>query len=195
MPEEVLFETEAKMEAVVEACSEYDVPLYIEPGIEATVVHSKQLAGYLIPIVFNAGDISWVTGAHKEWVRLDGGIDWARTDTEAYIVCNPDSDRENDLLKAVFNSEKNEVTITTVLGVEACNEAFIKRSIYNSDSRTLTVTFGDKRREEVSSSSGCAGAVALDVYVAKIVLENDISAETVMIVSDGQETTINSISS
>jgi phosphoglycerol geranylgeranyltransferase len=83
--------TEAKMEAVVEACSEYDVPLYIEPGIEATVVHSEQLSGYLIPIVFNAGDISWVTGAHKEWVRLDGGIDWTRTGTEAYIVCNPDS--------------------------------------------------------------------------------------------------------
>jgi phosphoglycerol geranylgeranyltransferase len=28
---------------------------------------------------------------HKEWVRLDGEIDWSRTVTEAYIVLNPDS--------------------------------------------------------------------------------------------------------
>lgn len=83
--------TEEKMQAVVEACSEHDVPLYIEPGVDATVVHTDSLDGYLIPIVFNAGDVSWMTGAHKEWVRLDDGIDWARTNTEAYIVLNPDS--------------------------------------------------------------------------------------------------------
>lgn len=83
--------TEENMSAVVEACGEHDVPLYIEPGVEATVVHSEQLSGYLIPVVFNAGDIAWVTGAHKEWVRLDDGIDWERTFTEAYIVLNPDS--------------------------------------------------------------------------------------------------------
>ncbi|EMA49727.1 geranylgeranylglyceryl phosphate synthase-like protein [Halococcus morrhuae DSM 1307] len=83
--------TEEKMQAVVEACSEHDVPLYIEPGVDATVVHTDSLDGYLIPIVFNAGDVSWMTGAHKEWVRIDDGIDWARTNTEAYIVLNPDS--------------------------------------------------------------------------------------------------------
>lgn len=83
--------TEEKMSAVVEACGEYDVPLYIEPSHTNAVVHSDSLEGYLIPVVFNAGDVAWITGAHKEWVRADGEIDWARTVTEAYIVLNPDS--------------------------------------------------------------------------------------------------------
>ena len=108
---------------------------------------------------------------------------------------NTGSGQEDDLPKAAFDSEKGEVTITTKLGVEACNEAFIKKSVYNSGSRTLTVTFGDERRENVSSSAGCAGAVALDVYVAKIALENGTSPETVVIESGGQETTISNISS
>ena len=83
--------TEAKMERVVEACVAHDVPVYIEPSHSGTVVHDEGLDGYLIPIVFNAGDIAWVTGAHKEWVRMDPDIDWDRTHTEAYIVLNPDS--------------------------------------------------------------------------------------------------------
>ena len=83
--------TETKMERVVEACVAHDVPVYIEPSHSGTVVHDEGLDGYLIPIVFNAGDIAWVTGAHKEWVRVDPDIDWDRTHTEAYIVLNPDS--------------------------------------------------------------------------------------------------------
>lgn len=83
--------TEEKMSAVVEACGEYDVPLYIEPSHSNAVVHSDRLDGYLIPVVFNAGDVAWITGAHKEWVRADNGIDWERTYTEAYIVLNSDS--------------------------------------------------------------------------------------------------------
>ncbi|WP_160134884.1 phosphoglycerol geranylgeranyltransferase [Halococcus salsus] len=83
--------TEEKMEAVIDACAAHDVPLYVEPGISATVVHSEDLSGYLVPIVFNAGDIAWMTGAHKEWVRMDSDIDWDRTGTEAYIVLNPES--------------------------------------------------------------------------------------------------------
>ncbi|WP_254831726.1 phosphoglycerol geranylgeranyltransferase [Haloglomus salinum] len=83
--------TEEKMERVVEACVAHDVPVYIEPSHSGTVVHDEGLDGYLIPIVFNAGDIAWVTGAHKEWVRSDPDIDWGRTHTEAYIVLNPDS--------------------------------------------------------------------------------------------------------
>ena len=39
---------------------------------------------------------------------------------------NTDSGQQDDLPKAVFDPEKDEVTITTVLKVEACNEAFIK---------------------------------------------------------------------
>jgi phosphoglycerol geranylgeranyltransferase len=83
--------TEEKMARVVEACVKYDVPVYIEPSHSGAVVHSENLDGYLIPVVFNAGDTAWTTGVHKEWVRLDRDIDWEKTFTEAYIVLNPDS--------------------------------------------------------------------------------------------------------
>jgi phosphoglycerol geranylgeranyltransferase len=83
--------TREKMETVVEACSKYGVPLYQEPSNPAVVIEDAALEGYLIPTVFNAGDSFWVTGAHKEWVRIQNGLDWSRTHTEAYIVLNPDS--------------------------------------------------------------------------------------------------------
>jgi len=83
--------TGEKMERVVEACSEHDLPLYIEPSNLSAVVHSEALDGYLVPTVFNAGDVVWTTGAHKEWAKTDEEIDWDRTWTEAYVVLNPDS--------------------------------------------------------------------------------------------------------
>jgi geranylgeranylglyceryl phosphate synthase family protein len=82
--------TRDKMGRVIDACRRYDVPLYQEPSNPAVVVEHDSLAGYLVPVVMNAGDVSWVTGAHKEWVRIDS-IDWNRTHTEAYIVMNPDA--------------------------------------------------------------------------------------------------------
>jgi phosphoglycerol geranylgeranyltransferase len=83
--------TKEKMAAVVDACAKYGVPLYQEPSNPAVVIDDDTLDGYLIPTVFNAGDSFWVTGAHKEWVRIENGLDWTRTHTEAYIVLNPDS--------------------------------------------------------------------------------------------------------
>jgi phosphoglycerol geranylgeranyltransferase len=76
---------------VIDACERYDVPLYQEPSNPAVVIDSDALDGYLIPTVFNASDVFWITGAHKEWVRIENGLDWSRTHTEAYIVLNPDS--------------------------------------------------------------------------------------------------------
>ena len=84
--------TEEKMTAVIEACAEHDVPLYQEPSRPDVVVDDEALEGYLIPTVFNAGSPFWITGAHKEWVRIDGDLDWDRTTTEAYIVLNPEAD-------------------------------------------------------------------------------------------------------
>ena len=83
--------TEEKMARVVEATAAHDVPVYIEPSNVASVVHREELDGYLVPVVLNAGDVFWTTGAHKEWARLDDDIDWDRTFTEAYVVLNPDS--------------------------------------------------------------------------------------------------------
>ncbi|GAA0293186.1 phosphoglycerol geranylgeranyltransferase [Halarchaeum salinum] len=82
--------TSDKMERVIDACRTHDVPLYQEPSNPAVVVEDDALDGYLVPIVLNAGDVAWITGAHKEWVRLDS-VDWARTATEAYIVLNPEA--------------------------------------------------------------------------------------------------------
>jgi len=83
--------TTEKMQEVVDACSRYDMPLYQEPSNPAVVVESDALDGYLVPTVFNAESAFWVAGAHKEWVRIDGPLDWERTATEAYIVLNPDA--------------------------------------------------------------------------------------------------------
>jgi phosphoglycerol geranylgeranyltransferase len=83
--------TDEKMHRVVDACAEYDVPLYVEPSNLSNVVHRDGVDGYLVPTVLNAGDPAWITGIHKEWVRLDDDIDWARTFTEGYVVLNPDS--------------------------------------------------------------------------------------------------------
>jgi phosphoglycerol geranylgeranyltransferase len=83
--------TVENMTAVVDACSEYGVPLYQEPSNPSVVIDAGALDGYLIPTVFNASDSFWVTGAHKEWVRIENGLDWSKTHTEAYIVLNPDS--------------------------------------------------------------------------------------------------------
>jgi phosphoglycerol geranylgeranyltransferase len=83
--------TEEKMTAVVEATTRYDVPVFQEPSSPDVVVEADALDGYLIPTVFNADDAFWVTGAHKEWVRMESSLDWDRTHTEAYIVLNPDS--------------------------------------------------------------------------------------------------------
>ncbi len=82
--------TEEKMERVVSACREYDIPLYQEPSNPGVVIDDPGLDGYLIPTVFNAGDPFWITGAHKEWARIDE-VEWDRTHTEAYIVLNPEA--------------------------------------------------------------------------------------------------------
>jgi phosphoglycerol geranylgeranyltransferase len=84
--------TEAKMTAVIEACADHDVPLFQEPSSPDVVVDNDALEGYLVPTVFNASSSFWITGAHKEWVRLDSDFDWDRTTTEAYIVLNPEAD-------------------------------------------------------------------------------------------------------
>ncbi len=84
--------TEANMSAVIAACADHDVPLYQEPSNPSVVVQDDALAGYLIPTVFNAGSPFWITEAHKEWVRIEGSLDWERTTTEAYIVMNPEAD-------------------------------------------------------------------------------------------------------
>jgi phosphoglycerol geranylgeranyltransferase len=83
--------TSEKMQQVIDACAAHDVPIYQEPSNPGVVIEHDALSGYLVPTVLNAGDPFWITGAHKEWARIDEDLDWARTHTEAYIVLNPEA--------------------------------------------------------------------------------------------------------
>ena len=82
--------TAEKMRRVIDACAEYDIPLYQEPSNPAAVVSHDALDGILVPTVLNAGDVMWVTGAHRAWVSTHE-VDWDLITSEAYIVLNPDS--------------------------------------------------------------------------------------------------------
>lgn len=83
--------TAEKMAASVDACTELDLPIYQEPSNPMNAVIDDNLDGYLVPLVLNAGDVFWITGAHMTWVAEGGVIDWERTSTEAYIILNPDA--------------------------------------------------------------------------------------------------------
>lgn len=126
--------TEEKMSRVVEATTAYDVPVYIEPSNVGAVVHRDGLNGYLVPIVLNAGDTFWVTGAHKEWARIDNEIDWNSTFPEAYIVLNPDSSVAT-YTEAECDLDRDEVAAYA----EVAEHMFGQRIIYIEYSGT----FGD----------------------------------------------------
>lgn len=83
--------TPEKVARVVEGCAGLELPIYQEPSNPASVVSDPGLDGYLVPVVLNAGDVFWITGAHKTWLAGGGEIDWSITATEAYIILNPDS--------------------------------------------------------------------------------------------------------
>ncbi|EFW91944.1 geranylgeranylglyceryl phosphate synthase-like protein [Haladaptatus paucihalophilus DX253] len=82
--------TQDKMQRVIDACAEYDVPLYQEPSNPAVVVESDALDGYLVPTVLNTRDVAWIAGLHKEWIRM-ADVDWSETHTEGYIILNPEA--------------------------------------------------------------------------------------------------------
>ena len=84
--------TPEKMERVVSACADSDVPLYLEPSAPDVVIDDDHLSGYFIPTVFNTEEPFFLVGAHKEWARTqEEPIPWDQVHPEAYIVLNPDS--------------------------------------------------------------------------------------------------------
>lgn len=83
--------TEEKMRRVSRACLDLDVGVYQEPSNPNAVATDVAVDGFLVPVVLNAGEVFFVTGAHKDWLAAGGSIDWARTTTEAYIILNPES--------------------------------------------------------------------------------------------------------
>ena len=136
--------TEEKMARVVEATTAYDVPVYIEPSNVGAVVHREGLDGYFVPIVLNAGDVFWVTGAHKEWARLDSEIDWTATFPEAYLVLNPDSSVAN-YTEADCDIDADEVAAYA----EVAERMFGQRIVYVEYSGT----FGDPEMVQAATDA------------------------------------------
>ncbi|MFZ5647547.1 MAG: heptaprenylglyceryl phosphate synthase [Bacillota bacterium] len=70
--------------------SGYAGPLVQEISAEDAVVPGVD--AHFIPVVLNAGDVRWLSGAHLEAIkRYRGLIQWDRVLTEGYLVCNGDS--------------------------------------------------------------------------------------------------------
>lgn len=83
--------TETRVRPMLDALASVEIPVYIEPTYRPTIFDHDTVAGYLIPIVLNAGDTTWITGAHTEWVRSAKTINWTEVYPEAYLVLNPAS--------------------------------------------------------------------------------------------------------
>ncbi|PSP64390.1 geranylgeranylglyceryl/heptaprenylglyceryl phosphate synthase [Halobacteriales archaeon QH_8_67_27] len=126
--------TDEKMRRVVDACAQYDVALYIEPSSLTNVVHRDGVDGYLVPEVLNAGDVAWITGMQKEWVRLDDDIDWAKTFTEGYIVLNPASSA------AIYTEANCDLDAEDVAAYAEVGEQMLGQEIIYAE---YSGTFGD----------------------------------------------------
>ena len=61
--------TEARVQPILDALSSTEIPIFVEPTYRPSSSHTEALSGYLLPIVLNADDPLWITGAHHEWVR------------------------------------------------------------------------------------------------------------------------------
>ncbi len=81
--------TREKARSFLSALEDAGVTVVVEPSNPANVVSDGH--DLLVPTVLNAGTVDWIVGAHKEWVRVGGDVDWSGVHPEAYIVLNPDS--------------------------------------------------------------------------------------------------------
>lgn len=82
--------TEARIQPILNALSSTEIPIFVEPTYRPSSSHTDALSGYLLPVVLNADDTMWITGAHHEWVR-SSNLEWDYVHPEAYIVLNPTS--------------------------------------------------------------------------------------------------------
>ncbi|MFH5801033.1 phosphoglycerol geranylgeranyltransferase [Haladaptatus sp. CMAA 1911] len=82
--------TESGVQSILDALASTEIPIFIEPTYRPSSSHTEGLSGYLLPIVLNANDPLWITGAHHEWVR-SSDLEWDYVHPEAYIVLNPTS--------------------------------------------------------------------------------------------------------
>ncbi|WP_423746707.1 putative phosphoglycerol geranylgeranyltransferase [Haladaptatus sp. SPP-AMP-3] len=82
--------TESSVQSILDALSSTEIPIFVEPTYHPMQSHTEGLSGYLLPVVLNAGNTMWLTGAHHEWIR-SSDLEWDYVHPEAYIVLNPTS--------------------------------------------------------------------------------------------------------
>ncbi|WP_458210829.1 phosphoglycerol geranylgeranyltransferase [Haladaptatus sp. NG-SE-30] len=82
--------TESSVQSILDSLASTEIPIFVEPTYRPSLSQTEVLSGYLLPIVLNAGDTMWITGAHHEWLR-SSDLEWDYVHPEAYIVLNPRS--------------------------------------------------------------------------------------------------------
>ncbi|WP_435158314.1 phosphoglycerol geranylgeranyltransferase [Haladaptatus sp. DFWS20] len=116
--------TESSVRSILDALVSVEIPVFVEPTYHPTKFQHDALTGYLIPVVLNAGDRTWVTGAHHEWVRSTETIDWELVHTEAYIILNSES-AVATYTQADCNLDANDVAAYAILAEQILGQEII----------------------------------------------------------------------
>ena len=80
--------TREKVQALVNALKDYDIPVVLEPSNPKSIVYND-IDYIFVPSVFNTNNARWINGLHKTWVKYDNGLNWDIVVPEAYIILNP----------------------------------------------------------------------------------------------------------
>lgn len=123
--------TEARVQPILDALASATIPVFVEPTYRPTQSHTETLSGYLLPIVLNADDPLWITGAHHEWVRISD-LEWDYVHPEAYIVLNPASS-----VATLTQADCNIETDNIVAYVELAEQILGQKIVYLEYSGTL----------------------------------------------------------
>ncbi|MEW9702741.1 heptaprenylglyceryl phosphate synthase [Paenibacillus sp. SI8] len=87
---------------------QYELPCVLEISNQEAIVPGFDL--FLIPVVLNANDPSWIVGHHHEALKEYGAImNWDEIITEGYIILNGEA-AAAQLTKARTNLEMKDVT-------------------------------------------------------------------------------------
>lgn len=74
---------------LINQLKEYDILKILEP-VTPDAVLDDDVDFIFVPMVLNAGNVKWLVGRHKEWIR-NQSINWEKVIPEAYIIMNPKS--------------------------------------------------------------------------------------------------------
>jgi phosphoglycerol geranylgeranyltransferase len=117
--------TREKVINTIKAFEKLGIPLVLEPAAPEAVV-TEGVDYLFIPTVVNAGDTTWITGAHARWFsqlfvsNTLSRISWDRMIPEGYIVMNPES------AVAKLTKSRTDLTIEEVVGYALTADRYLK---------------------------------------------------------------------